>query len=286
MESVNPFNILNLLLSDYEQHFQLSDSPSESDTMLKTLIKDFLDVQIDQDGSSISATEENLQYELLIGVSTSDQLGKSIAKTTCSVDIAKQTSNPLRRIALSNLLQVEQNVFPMRFFDVCGYYNICARKVTRFVTEKYLKQVPDRKKSAEECVAVIRERVQAYGKDCLWNANHSGFEYGMRPGRTLDFVGAKHVSALTRSQNSMTHGYTVFPLKFLQVHFITLQEPKEIFRPLVEKSMFRASNLYATAFTSGKMTKELHIEWCEKVFFSHMSQYCIFLADSWSSFSD
>ncbi|GAV00138.1 hypothetical protein RvY_11029-1 [Ramazzottius varieornatus] len=39
MESVNPLNILNLLLSDYEQHLQLSDSPSESDKMLKTLIE-------------------------------------------------------------------------------------------------------------------------------------------------------------------------------------------------------------------------------------------------------
>ncbi|GAU94404.1 hypothetical protein RvY_06183 [Ramazzottius varieornatus] len=81
MESVNPLNISNLLMSDYEQHFQLSDSPSESDTMLKTLIKDFLDVQIDQAGSPISATEEDLQYELRIGVSTFDQLEKSIAET-------------------------------------------------------------------------------------------------------------------------------------------------------------------------------------------------------------
>ncbi|GAU92892.1 hypothetical protein RvY_04913 [Ramazzottius varieornatus] len=80
MESVNPLNILNLLLFDYEQHFQLSDSPSESDKMLRILIKDFLDVQIDQAGSSISATED-LQYELPIGVSTFDQLEKSIAET-------------------------------------------------------------------------------------------------------------------------------------------------------------------------------------------------------------
>ncbi|GAU94711.1 hypothetical protein RvY_06436 [Ramazzottius varieornatus] len=81
MESVNPLNILNLLMSDYEQNFQLSDSPSESDKMLKTVIKDFLDVQIDQAGSRISAAEKDLQYELPIGVSTFDQLEKSIAET-------------------------------------------------------------------------------------------------------------------------------------------------------------------------------------------------------------
>ncbi|GAV04826.1 hypothetical protein RvY_15046 [Ramazzottius varieornatus] len=60
MDSVNPLNILKLLQSDYEQHFQLCDSPSEFDRMLKTIIKDFLDVQIDLAGSPISAIEEDL----------------------------------------------------------------------------------------------------------------------------------------------------------------------------------------------------------------------------------
>ncbi|GAV02643.1 hypothetical protein RvY_13182 [Ramazzottius varieornatus] len=89
------------------------------------------------------------------------------------------------------------------------YYGICDRKITKFVTEKYLQEEPDRKKSADECVASVRSRIQAYTLDCLWNADQSGFEYEMRPGRTLDLVGAKHVLALTRSMNSMTHSYTV-----------------------------------------------------------------------------
>ncbi|GAV04825.1 hypothetical protein RvY_15045 [Ramazzottius varieornatus] len=280
------------------------------------------------------------------------------------MDIAKQTSNPFRMIALPNLLQVEQNHLLMsclylesritnvqklfrkvtstrqlrewgrhveeggsridklkairletgeKFFlaksnvvkdldiqqwavtanlKIClsgftgsphwvgkfkKYYNICDRKITKFVTEKYLKAEPDRKKRAEECVAMVRERILAYGEDCLWNADQSGFEYEMRPGRTLDFVGAKHVLAVTQSQNSMTHSYTVTMCvspgvrKFLPVLFITLQEPKEIFGPLVKKSMFKAGNLYVTASTSGKMTKQLYIEWCKKVFFPQMN---------------
>ncbi|GAU94406.1 hypothetical protein RvY_06185 [Ramazzottius varieornatus] len=95
----------------------------------------------------------------------------------------------------------------------------------------------------------------------------------MRPGRTLDFVGAKHVLALTQSHNLMIHSYTVMMCvspgvrKFLPVIFITLQEPEGIFGPLVKKSMFKASNLHVTASTSGKMTKELYIEWCEKFSF-------------------
>ncbi|GAV05882.1 hypothetical protein RvY_15945 [Ramazzottius varieornatus] len=74
--------------------------------------------------------------------------------------------------------------------------------------------------------------------------------------------------------------------KFLPVLFTALQEPKRIFVSLVKKSMFKASNLCVTASTSGKMIKELYIEGCEKIFFAHMNQHCLFLADSWSTFSD
>ncbi|GAV03962.1 hypothetical protein RvY_14316 [Ramazzottius varieornatus] len=116
--------------------------------------------------------------------------------------------------------------------------------------------------------------------------HQSGFGYEKRPGRTPDFVGAKHVLALTQSQSSMTHSYTVMMCvppgvrKFLPVLFITLQEPNEIFGRLVKKSMFKASNLYVTASTSGKITMELYS------FFPHTNQRCIFLADSLSTFSD
>ncbi|GAU87218.1 hypothetical protein RvY_00101 [Ramazzottius varieornatus] len=50
MDPVNPFSILKLLQSDYEQYFQLSDPPSEFNRMLKTFIKD---VQIDLAGNTI-----------------------------------------------------------------------------------------------------------------------------------------------------------------------------------------------------------------------------------------
>ncbi|GAV00666.1 hypothetical protein RvY_11484 [Ramazzottius varieornatus] len=50
--------------------------------------------------------------------------------------------------------------------------------------------------------------------------------------------------------------------------------------------MFKAGNLYVTASTSGKMMKQLYIEWCEKVFFPQMNQHCICLADSWPTFAD
>ncbi|GAV03997.1 hypothetical protein RvY_14345 [Ramazzottius varieornatus] len=171
-------------------------------------------------------------------------------------------------------------------------YGICDRKITKFVTEKHLQEEPDRKKSADECVALVRSRIQAYRLDCLWNADWSRLEYEMRPGRTLDLVGAKHVLALTRSENSMTHSYTVMMCvspgarKYLSVLFITLQKDKGVFGPIVKRTMFRSSNLHVTASTSGKMTKELFVEWCEKVFFPQMDGHCLFLEDSWPTFAD
>ncbi|GAU89492.1 hypothetical protein RvY_02039 [Ramazzottius varieornatus] len=45
--------------------------------------------------------------------------------------------------------------------------------------------------------------------------------------------------------------------------------------------MFKADNLYVTASASGKMTKKLYLEWCEKILFSHAEDRYILLADSW-----
>ncbi|GAU97568.1 hypothetical protein RvY_08843 [Ramazzottius varieornatus] len=50
--------------------------------------------------------------------------------------------------------------------------------------------------------------------------------------------------------------------------------------------MFKADGLYVTASTSGKMTRKLYLEWSEKVLFPHMEERCIFLADSWKTFTD
>ncbi|GAV08558.1 hypothetical protein RvY_18229 [Ramazzottius varieornatus] len=50
--------------------------------------------------------------------------------------------------------------------------------------------------------------------------------------------------------------------------------------------MFKAEDLYVTASTSGKMTKKLYLQWCAEVFFPHMVDRCILLADSWTTLND
>ncbi|GAU90516.1 LOW QUALITY PROTEIN: hypothetical protein RvY_02922 [Ramazzottius varieornatus] len=107
---------------------------------------------------------------------------------------------------------------------------------------------------------------------------------------TLDYK--KRYKNRRSSENSMTHSYTVMMTispgkrKFLPQLWITLQEDKGVFGPILARTMFRADNLYVTASASGKMTKKLYLEWCEKILFSHVEDRRILLADSWRTYSD
>ncbi|GAU97070.1 hypothetical protein RvY_08429 [Ramazzottius varieornatus] len=302
---------------------------NDHDKLLKALIKDFLDIHINQGGSPILAIEDDLQYELQISMPTFEEVEKSVAEHNLltghrEADFEPTTNDRLGEPDSSATEPSSHELFvpripdpkvpssqaadldykkragrlsepfvvniPQRINLRFRYYGICDRKITKFVTEKHLHEESNRKKSADECVALVRLRFQEYELDCLWNADQSGFEYEMRPGRTSDLVGAKHVLAFTRSENSMTHGYTVMMCvspgarKYLPVLLITPQEDKGVFGP--KRTMFRASNLHVTASRSRKMTKELFVEWCEKVFFPQMDGYCLFLAASWPTFAD
>ncbi|GAU91459.1 hypothetical protein RvY_03707 [Ramazzottius varieornatus] len=172
------------------------------------------------------------------------------------------------------------------------YYGIVHRKITKFVTDKYIQEAPQVKKTGEECVALVRSRISDYGLDCMWNTDQPGFDYEMRPVRTLHLAGANHALAICQSENSMTHSYTVMMTispgtrKFLPQLWITLQKGKGVFGPIVARTMFKADNLYVTASASGKMTKKLYLEWGEKILFSHVEDRCILLADSWRTYSD
>ncbi|GAU94779.1 hypothetical protein RvY_06496 [Ramazzottius varieornatus] len=293
MESVIPLNILRLLEVDYEQRYQPTASPSESDKLLRLIIKEFLDNHIVQFHAPAVNVEEDLEYERQLDVSTFEELEESVpngnllnghdeadfesvqddrlyepvssatepsshelfipripdpkveASQAASLDYKKQGlqqgyqratagerqvreggSRPdklkasrletgkqfflakkkphvvkdmdIRRWAVTANREIGLEDFtasPYWVGKFKQYYGICDRKITAFVTAKNLREAPDVKKDADECVAYVRSRIQAYGLDCLWNADQSGFEYEMRPGRTLDFIGAKHVLA-------------------------------------------------------------------------------------------
>ncbi|GAU90491.1 hypothetical protein RvY_02898 [Ramazzottius varieornatus] len=282
MDSVNPMNVLKLLKEDYKQLFQLDGQPSEADKQLKELVKEFMDVKINQAGSSSLALEEDLQYELQTDMQTFDEFEKLVA---ASNQLAEPDENPsqedkvveplssgtepssnefyvprlpnpkqppsnavtldykkrsvdsggisLRRndtkfkkvTSIRQLQEWERHVSEggsrydklkalrletgKQFFlakqkphivkdmdirrwavtanrtiglvgfmaspDWVGklkrYYGIVDRKITKFVTDKYIQDAPQIKKTAEECVALVRSRISDYGLDCMWNTD-------------------------------------------------------------------------------------------------------------------
>ena len=143
------------------------------------------------------------------------------------------------------------------------------------MTSKAVAEKPNMEQAIEDFKVVVRSQIEEFGLQCMYNTDQSDFEYEMHPGRTLHSSGEKHVLALSRSQNSMTHSYTIMMTvsagdqKFLLILFVTLEEHKGVFGPRVQQSMFRADNLHITSSESGKRTKKLYHEYCQKALF-HM----------------
>ncbi|GAU98640.1 hypothetical protein RvY_09759 [Ramazzottius varieornatus] len=226
MESVNPLNILRLLEVDYEQRYQPTASPSESDKLLRLIIKEFLDNHIVQFHAPAVNIEEDLEYERQLDVSTFEELEESVANgnllnghdeadfesvqddrlyepvssatepsshelfipripdpkvaasQAASLDYKKRAvsywrSTKRKRRGLASVQKAFSKVTSARVSrrPSARYYGICDRKFTKFVTAKYLREAPDVKKDADECVAYVRSRIQAHGLDCLWNAD-------------------------------------------------------------------------------------------------------------------
>jgi hypothetical protein len=68
--------------------------------------------------------------------------------------------------------------------------------------------------------------------------------------------------------------------------FIVLQDDKGRFGPIVEKTMFRASNIYPTASIIGKLTKDHLKTWFEKVYFLAVGIHSVLFVDCWTSNKD
>jgi hypothetical protein len=113
--------------------------------------------------------------------------------------------------------------------------------------------------------------LQNFADDDVYNSDQSGFSKEIHSGRTLEFQGERHVEATVQSTSATTHSYTIQPTisksgRLLSPLFVILQEPTGKFGPRVKKELFRAPNIYVTASTSGKLTKDLRI-WFKDVFF-------------------
>lgn len=93
----------------------------------------------------------------------------------------------------------------------------------------------------------------------IYNSDQSGFQLEIHSGRTLTDEGTKQVECLVQSVSATTHSYTIQPTisaegKLLSPLLIILKEPSGRLGPIVERTIFRPSNVFISISKSGKAT--------------------------------
>ena len=121
------------------------------------------------------------------------------------------------------------------------------------------------------------------------NTVQIGFSYEDASKRKLDIQGSKIVDAAVMVKNKTTHWYTIQITinaegKFVGPLFLTLQESKGQFGPIVMQNLAKIStpNLFIKCFISGKSTKQLTGEYFDKIHESIGSAEIILKLDKWS----
>ena len=99
--------------------------------------------------------------------------------------------------------------------------------------------------------------------------------------------GTKKVECVVQSVFSTTHSYTIQPTitadgRLLSPLFMVLQEANGEFGPIVQKTLFKPTNVYVTASKSGKLTSAHFKTWLEGVCFLKTKQTNVLLLDSWN----
>ncbi|XP_046145813.1 uncharacterized protein LOC123989181 isoform X1 [Osmia bicornis bicornis] len=88
-------------------------------------------------------------------------------------------------------------------------------------------------------------------------------------GRTLAVKSQKKVERVVQSVYSITHSYTIQPTitadgRLLSPLFVVLQEANGQFGPIVQKTLFKPTNVYVTASKSGKPISDPWSGHCEQ----------------------
>jgi hypothetical protein len=172
-----------------------------------------------------------------------------------------------------------------------SYHRIVSRKITRFVSSRHTKEKSEILATANLFVNSTKLFLQNFADDDVYNSDQSGFSKEIHSDRTLEFQGERHVEATAQSTSATTHSYTIQPTisksgRLLSPLFVILQEPTGKFGPQVEKELFRAPNIYVTASTSSKLTKELLQTWFKDVFFPNAGGKSVLLLDSLTTYKN
>ena len=125
-------------------------------------------------------------------------------------------------------------------------YIIVKWKITKIVS----RYQSNENATIEQCACSFVNDVNIFVKDSqlfddqIFNGDQSSFNRKIHSGKTLDFVGSKHIESITQSVSSMTHSCTIMPIiskggDYYPPLFIVLPEQIEKFGCTIKKT-----NLY------------------------------------------
>lgn len=163
---------------------------------------------------------------------------------------------------------------------------IVSRKITKFTTQSTYVNVEEIETTSTVFVNDIKQLITNFGEDNVYNADESGFTLEIHSGRTLTEKGVKKVEAVVQSLPFLTHSCTILPTisatgKLLAPLLIVLKERTGTLGPHVQETLFRPSNVYISATTSGKLTSNEFKNWFTDIFLPHTGQRSVLLLDSW-----
>lgn len=145
--------------------------------------------------------------------------------------------------------------------------------------------------SANDFIQRFRPNIQIYGAKNIYNTDQSGFNIQLLSNRTLETKGSGKVEIRIEQQHSATHSYTIQPTisadgDLIAPLYIVLQETGGAFGPNVQRNIFRHDEVFASASSSGKVTKGHIKEWFLKVYFPNVGNKTLLVGDALNSYKD
>ena len=164
------------------------------------------------------------------------------------------------------------------------------RKITRVSSAATIGSAGEKLTAAADFVDRVRQHISLlFSRDQVFNTDQSGFEREMHRHHTLEFIGTQMVTGVAQSVSATTHSYTIQPTfsmdgLLMAPLLVILQESEGKFGPQVERTMYRSSELFVVASSSGKITKKIMDEWFRHVYLANAPSDSLLLLDSLSTY--
>ena len=146
-------------------------------------------------------------------------------------------------------------------------------------------------KTSKTFIENIKLSIQHVHPSLIINTDQSGFCYEYYSQRTLSNCGEKSTILMVNSMYAISHRYTIQPIitmngDLLPKMLICLQEVTGEFGPRVSNDLPNYLNIIIKCSKSGKLTKDLVIEFNQELIKPLFNSEFIYIADSWNGQTD